>query len=216
MLLFYILPKKRGLIVNVCLEYNLEEAGTFLIFEITGNRSCGSCWVIKRDFNTVYLSPVLVSLLMCFGQSMHPCIPPCPSFFPSYPSSVSPPTGNRWEVKGVTCRGSGLLPLACQSLITHIHTHNSAYPRGGGETQLGAITGAVRAHTQISIHEHTCSPVADESDTQPPLTLFVSLLIIISTPSYYAHYFFKSSDISVIQKTLTPVIQQLSVISSRS
>lgn len=43
--------------------------------------------------------------------------------FPSHPSSFSPPTGTRWEVKGVTCRGSGLLLLACQCLITHTHTH---------------------------------------------------------------------------------------------
>ena len=49
---------------------------------------------------------------------------------PSHPSSFSPPTGNRWEVKGVTCRGSGLLPLACQSLITHTRAVSPYIPWG--------------------------------------------------------------------------------------
>lgn len=142
-----------------------------------------------KEFLACFICHIfLVTSSLCFGKCMHPCIPPCTSVFHLTPSSFSPPTGNRWEVKGVTCRGSGLLPLACQRLITYTHTHkhtqNAPYPRGPGKSQLGAITGAVQTHTSIYTWTHPQPRKlmgVFQSDTRPPLTLFVSFLIIIST-----------------------------------
>lgn len=104
--------------------------------------------VIKRVLNLLWLSNnfFCVILYLCFDCNMHPPL-----------HSLSPPTGNRWEVKGVTCGGSGLLPLACQRLITHAaHRIPGGSIGEGGTSQLGAITGAVRAHTHthVSMHEH--------------------------------------------------------------
>lgn len=170
---------------------------------------------VKRES----FSPVLLTFSVRFGPRMHPCIPPCPSFFPQHPSSTSPPTGNRWEVKGFTCRGSGLLPLACQRLITHILTQNSPYPGGGRPNSAGShYRCCPNARTQISINAHfeSCSWWEWHSATSDPFcvlpnhhqgtlslhTLCALLLEVLRHQSY--------------TKTLTPVIQQLSVISSPS
>lgn len=114
--------------------------------------------VIKGDFNMFYFSRLLVGLLMCFGQNMYPCIPLCPSFFHLTPplSFLQQGTDERSKVSPVEeaafCRSHASASL-------HTYTHRIHYiPVGyGGETQLGAITGALQAHT--------CSPGADESDT---------------------------------------------------
>lgn len=88
------------------------------------------------------------------------------SFFFHYtPPLFLLPTGNRWEVKGVTCRGNGLLPLACQGVITRSHTQNS----GGRRTQLAAITGAVQVHTHLRPAELMRAALSD------PLPLCVPL-----------------------------------------
>ena len=57
---------------------------------------------------------------------------------------------------------------------THVQTHRVQHVLGeererkgrGGVSQLGAITGAVSKHTQVSIHEHACSPVDDGSSSE--------------------------------------------------
>lgn len=56
------------------------------------------------------------------------------------------------------------------SASLHTYTRRIPYiPAGyGGETQLGAITGALQAHT--------CSPVADEGDTPATSDPFCVLL----------------------------------------
>ena len=108
--------------------------------------------------------------------------------FPSYPSSLSPPTGNRWEVKGVTCRGSGLLPFACQWLITHTHTHTHTHTihhiPGGRQDSAGShyrCCPGTHTYLYMNIRADPWLMGFFQSDTQPPLTLFVSFLIIIST-----------------------------------
>lgn len=162
--IFYILPKNKAY-SQFSLSMLWRKLEYSWILECSGNVAayvvdvliCKDR-VIKGDFNMFYFSRFgwFIDVFWAKYVSLHTSLS---LLFPSYPSSVFPPTGNRWEVKGVTCKGSGLLPLACQRLITHTYTHRIHYiPVGyGGETQLGAITGALQAHT--------CSPVADESDT---------------------------------------------------
>lgn len=101
--------------------------------------------------------------------------------FPLYPASSTLPTGNRWEVKGVTCRGSGLLLLACHCLITHIR--NSLHLRGEVRLRWEPLQ-VLSKQAQISIHEHTRSTVVDASPPEwhsATFDLFLSFLIIISS-----------------------------------
>lgn len=111
---------------------------------------------IKRVFNMLDcpISCHSIDVLWLKSAPPHACLS---LLFPFYPSPFSPPTGNRWEVKGVTCGGSGLLPLACQCLITHTHTFHHIL--GERPIQLGAITGVIQAHTNISTwtHQQPCS-----------------------------------------------------------
>lgn len=90
---------------------------------------------------------------------------------------------------------------ASASLHTYSHRIHRI-PAGGGQIQLGAITGAAQTHTHKYLQMHTLSRAVDESDTQPPLTLFVSFLIIIRVHLAYARntHFFLNSDIRVTQK----------------
>lgn len=130
---------------------------------------------------------------------------PQPFFFHYTPPLSLLPTGNRWEVKGVTCRGNGLLPLACQRVITCSHPQSP-----GGEEKLSWQPLQVPSKCA-----HTCGPPSwwePRSATSYPI---VSLPIIINTQlthKYYSPYFIKSSKKN--PKNLTLLIQQLSVISA--
>lgn len=151
---FFIIYQKRGPGVNVCLGAFWRKLEYSWISACCGNFMCKER-VVKRVFHTFYLSNVLDSLLLCLGQNMHPCIPLCPSFFhPSPPLFLlQQGTDERSKVSPVEeaafCRSH-----ASASLHTYTHTQNTPYPRREHETQLGAITGAVHAHTHIYTWTH--------------------------------------------------------------
>ena len=74
-------------------------------------------------FNVFYLSHFFFIFMAVFWLKFAPPHASKSLLFLTDTSSFSPQTGTRWEVKGVTCRGSSLLPLACQCLIIHACTH---------------------------------------------------------------------------------------------
>lgn len=112
-------------------------------------------------FFWLFLTSVFLSRLpSLYSTCMRGHIPSPTLLFPSHSSSVST-TGNRWEVKGVTCRGNGLLPLACQAVITCLHTQN--LPHFRGEEKLSWQPLQVPSKCT-----HTCSP---RSWWERPLTL---------------------------------------------
>ncbi len=191
--------------------------------------------VIKRAFNMFCLSHLLSVNSCVLGKV---CIPAyfCPSFFHLAPplSLLQQGTDERSKVSPVEeaafCRSH-----ASASLHTHTHTHSSPYPRVGGLSwePLQVLS----KHTQISIHEHSRSPVADgslpewHSATSDPFCVLPNhhqhTLNYIhnhhqcpqtDTSLYFAYYAHTSSSPQtlVVQKTAAPVIQQLSVISAKS
>lgn len=132
-------------------------------------------------------------------------IPSSTLLFPSHSSSVST-TGNRWEVKGVTCRGNGLLPLACQAVITYFHTQNLPLFRGEEKLSWQPLQVPFKCtHTPAALMRAVlsdllpfCVPLNHHQCSVNSQMLLTLLHQVLRSP----------------KNILTPLIQQLSVISS--
>lgn len=161
----------------------MSGSGGFCLFSST------SLIFLLFIFFWLFLTSVFLSrLLSLYWTCMRGHIPSPTLLFPSHSSSVST-TGNRWEVKGVTCRGNGLLPLACQAVITCFHTQNSPHFRGEEKLSWQPLQVPSKCI-------HTCSPRSWWEPCSATSYPFVSFSIIISTQLAHkcdSHFFIKSS-----------------------